>query len=122
MTNLTQTGNFPLYLTKPHFLEADPSLQSTVSGLDPDPVAHLTYVDVEPISGVTFDTHKRVQLNMGLSDLTFRGGLELEVEALLLLLDLPRKGRLHQCMVQEVDWRFLGGSLIHPVVWYAAPH
>jgi flagellar basal body-associated protein FliL len=34
-----------------------------VWGLNPDPNLHGTYIDVEPISGLTFSSRKRVQLN-----------------------------------------------------------
>ncbi len=41
----------PIYVTPPHFCQADPSLAEGVEGLHCDPEQHLTYLDVEPITG-----------------------------------------------------------------------
>lgn len=109
-------GGFPLYLSKPHFLDADPAVQAAVSGLHPSNASHLNYIDVEPITGVTFDTHKRVQLNVRLDDHHFPGRTREAVSAFLLLLNRKAGGGLLSCMRGKVDWRFPGGAIYMPMV------
>ncbi len=106
LTNLTLMGGFPLYLSKPHFLEADPSVQAAVEGLAPDPVAHLTFIDAEERSGVSFRTRKRAQLNFGLKRLEFPSVSRFAVQSLLALLDLELGEDVGQCMRRAVTWDF----------------
>ncbi len=49
-------ANVPLFVSKPHFLDADPDYLKNISGLHPDRAEHDSYVGVEPITGNT-DTH-----------------------------------------------------------------
>ena len=53
----------PVYLSKPHFLGADPSVSGAVSGMNPDSAKHDTYIDVEPITGITMNARARLQVN-----------------------------------------------------------
>ena len=61
----------PIFGSKPHFLDGDPSLRGNIEGLDPDPGAHRsqydTQVDVEPMTGVTIQVQKVLQLNIQLN-------------------------------------------------------
>ena len=103
--NLTHIGGFPLYLSKPHYLESDPYVQEMVLGLAPDPVDHLTFIDVEPRSGVTFRTHKRVQINAGLSDLSFPPLGRVAARAFIKGLGMPVSERAETCLREPVDWK-----------------
>lgn len=63
----------PIFLSKPHMLQADPQWSSKVllelengtviNGMQPDIGQHDTYVRVEQQSGVTMDARKRIQVN-----------------------------------------------------------
>jgi len=58
-------------LTKPHFLGADASAQATVTGLSPNANLHETYLQVDPITGITFSARKRLQVNAKLNPATW---------------------------------------------------
>lgn len=118
MTNLSHIAGFPLYLSKPHFLEADPAVQARVDGLSPDVDAHLTFIDVEPRSGVTFRTNKRVQMNAGLSTLRFPALSRVAVSSFLTLLGVKASDDEQRCMRQRVTWDFGRTPLLLPMVWY----
>lgn len=68
MANLTATGRPDFYVSKPHFMDAAPELINSITGI---PVgtkaAHDTYLNVEPISGVTMQAAKRLQLSVRLT-------------------------------------------------------
>ena len=53
----------PVYLSNAHFCETDPAVAETVSGLHCHPEKHITFIDVEPISGMTLRAAKRVQMS-----------------------------------------------------------
>lgn len=106
LTNLTLMGGFPLFLSKPHLLEADPYVQGMVEGLSPDPERHLTYIDAEEQSGVTFRTHKRVQLNAGLERLHFPGLSRFQASSLAMILKMDLSEEEGRCVRQEVTWDF----------------
>ena len=44
-------SNAPLFISKPHFLHADPGYLENVTGLHPNPAIHDSHLDVEPITG-----------------------------------------------------------------------
>lgn len=39
----------PVYLSNPHFYQADPQLLETVEGLSPNPAEHETYFKIQPV-------------------------------------------------------------------------
>ena len=43
--------NAPVFASKPHFLDADPSYLDHIMGLNPEASLHDSYLDVEPITG-----------------------------------------------------------------------
>ncbi|GAB5030246.1 lysosome membrane protein 2 [Nannochloropsis oceanica] len=106
LCNLTLMGGFPLYLSKPHLLEAEPLVQEAVEGLHPDPERHLTFIDAEERSGVTFRTHKRVQLNAGLERLHFPSLSRWQAGGLATMLKMTLNEREGRCMREEVTWDF----------------
>ncbi|XP_049616763.1 platelet glycoprotein 4 [Syngnathus scovelli] len=54
----------PIYISLPHFLHGTPSLHKAIKGLNPIEEHHKTYLDVEPITGITLGFAKRIQVNM----------------------------------------------------------
>ena len=81
------------------------SPQEMVTGLAPDPISHLTFIDVEPRSGVTFRTHKRVQINVGLSDLEFPPIGKATARAFIKGLGMPVSQRAETCLRDHVEWK-----------------
>lgn len=108
-------GGFPLFLSKPHLLDCDPALQSSVLGLSPSNDTHLNYIDLEPITGVTFDAHKRVQLNILLEDTSFPHRQRHAVSTFLMMLGQRPTRKLAQCLASPVDWK-VNGKLYLPMV------
>ena len=52
-----------MYLSNAHFCNTDPAVAETVSGLHCKPEKHVTYIDVEPQTGMTFRAAKRLQMS-----------------------------------------------------------
>ena len=53
----------PVFISQPHFLNADPYYLSLVqSGLSPDPTLHGTSFKVEPLSGIPTEVVARLFL------------------------------------------------------------
>lgn len=44
-------SNAPLFISKPHFLHADPGFRVNVTGLHPNPAIHDSHLNVEPLTG-----------------------------------------------------------------------
>lgn len=59
--------NAPIYMSMPHFLDADPYFNAQVDGLRPDPQRHEFFVDLEPRTGSPVVLSARVQLNVAIS-------------------------------------------------------
>jgi lysosome membrane protein 2 len=53
----------PVVMSRPHFLDADPTIQEMYNGLNPTFDLHTTYIGVEPTTGITMDAHSRIQAN-----------------------------------------------------------
>ncbi len=73
---------------------------------------------MEPRSGVTFRTHKRVQMNAGLSTLRFPALSRMAVSSFLSLLSLRASDDEQRCMRERVTWNFGPAPLLLPMVWY----
>jgi len=56
----------PVVTSCPHFYMADPTYVQAVEGMNPQPLIHQTYLDVEPMSGAVFRANKRLQMNIRL--------------------------------------------------------
>ncbi|GMH63395.1 hypothetical protein TL16_g03699 [Triparma laevis f. inornata] len=63
MENMSTAAGFPLFASKPHYLDADDEALLSVVGMNPDPKLHDTYVDYEPNTGVAMRAAKRLQIN-----------------------------------------------------------
>lgn len=59
--------NAPIYISMPHFLDADPYFASHVRGMSPDRDKHEFYLDLEPRTGSPVVLSARVQLNVAIS-------------------------------------------------------
>ncbi|KAJ8245326.1 hypothetical protein GJAV_G00269590 [Gymnothorax javanicus] len=57
-------GGRPVYISLPHFLHGSEFLTQEMIGLNPIEEEHMTYLDVEPITGITMRFAKRLQINM----------------------------------------------------------
>jgi len=57
-------GGLPLIGSQPHFYNADPAVQSTVSGLSPKKDDHETYVILEERTNILLHASKRVQVSV----------------------------------------------------------
>jgi lysosome membrane protein 2 len=66
--NATGVQGFPMYITKPHWLDADDLRRASGIPYPPaDRNLHDIYLDVEPLSGATMNAAKRLQLNIPMS-------------------------------------------------------
>ena len=54
----------PIFMSQPHFLNADKSLVDAVTGMAPDKARHDTYLNIDPITGFISDAAKRFQINI----------------------------------------------------------
>jgi hypothetical protein len=54
----------PIFVTKPHMLDAEPAISSSVNGLSPNRDLHDTVIDVEPTSGAVLHAAKRLEINV----------------------------------------------------------
>lgn len=48
--DLTKCLGAPMFVSMPHFLDCDPSIQKNVKGLTPDANEHGIEIDFEPVS------------------------------------------------------------------------
>ncbi|KAI8432028.1 hypothetical protein MSG28_004552 [Choristoneura fumiferana] len=79
LMDLTKCLGAPMFVSMPHFLDCDPSVQKNVKGLTPDANEHGIEIDFEPISGTPMEARQRIQFNMRL----------LKTDKLELFKDLP---------------------------------
>jgi len=63
LLNMTEAVNAPSFVSYPHFYLADPSLSEEIIGLSPtaDGDVHMTYLDIEPNTGMLARAHKVLQ-------------------------------------------------------------
>ncbi|KAB0400324.1 hypothetical protein E2I00_006104, partial [Balaenoptera physalus] len=54
----------PLFLSHPHFYNADPVLAEAVSGLHPNPEEHSLFLDVHPVTGIPMNCSVKLQLSL----------------------------------------------------------
>ncbi|XP_071441535.1 scavenger receptor class B member 1-like [Hetaerina americana] len=60
----------PVYLSFPHFYQADPKLLEAVEGLKPDQKKHETFFKIQPKLGVPLEAQVRVQMNLKVEKVT----------------------------------------------------
>lgn len=56
--------NIPTAVSRPHYLNADPSLIESIEGLKPDKEKHSSYVILQPTLGIPLYLHSRTQTNL----------------------------------------------------------
>ncbi|XP_077015685.1 scavenger receptor class B member 1 isoform X2 [Tamandua tetradactyla] len=56
--------NAPLFLSHPHFLNADPVLAEAVLGIRPDPEEHALFLDLHPVTGIPMNCSVKLQLSL----------------------------------------------------------
>ncbi|NXW40399.1 SCRB1 protein, partial [Nyctiprogne leucopyga] len=56
--------NAPMFLSHPHFYNADPSLVDAVEGLHPSKDQHALFLDVHPMTGIPMNCSIKLQLNL----------------------------------------------------------
>ncbi|CAH7245750.1 Scarb1 [Phodopus roborovskii] len=54
----------PLFLSHPHFYNADPVLSEAVLGLNPDPKEHSLFLDIHPVTGIPMNCSVKLQLSL----------------------------------------------------------
>ena len=59
----TQDPTVPVFGSKPHFLDGDPTLREKVAGLSPDRERHETVLHVDPLTGANVQFNIRLQIN-----------------------------------------------------------
>ena len=68
LENMSKVAGFPLFASKPHFLDGDISLIENIDGVTPERNLHETFVDYEINTGVAMRAAKRLQVNTLLED------------------------------------------------------
>lgn len=118
MQNLSRRAGFPLFLTKPHFFDADPVLLDGVIGLKPQAELHDTHVHVEPYTGMTLRAWKRMQLSMWIEDWDLPSLDEKLVAKLLSLFPkLKHLAGVVECISTPTKWTLPKEGLYVPVLW-----
>lgn len=126
MQNLTIVATTPFFISKPHFLDADPSLVAAVVGLSPNRAIHDTYIDLEPNTGALCRVHNRVQViyqmsNMNLPEVDPTTVLALDALCLGLtnLTNSSCDGLdvLTRCLGTPSNWRVYNDVLYLPYAW-----
>ncbi|XP_029025059.1 scavenger receptor class B member 1 isoform X3 [Betta splendens] len=56
--------NSPVFISQPHFFNADPVLLDYVEGLSPNESDHSTFIEIHPLTGVPLNVAVRLQLNL----------------------------------------------------------
>ncbi|XP_042365187.1 scavenger receptor class B member 1 isoform X2 [Plectropomus leopardus] len=56
--------NSPVFISHPHFFNADPVLLDFVQGLKPTEEEHGLFIDIHPLTGVPLNVSIRLQLNL----------------------------------------------------------
>uniref|UniRef100_A0A8D1PDT9 Scavenger receptor class B member 1 n=1 Tax=Sus scrofa TaxID=9823 RepID=A0A8D1PDT9_PIG len=56
--------NAPLFLSHPHFYNADPVLAEAVSGLHPNTEEHSLFLDIHPVTGIPMNCSVKLQLSL----------------------------------------------------------
>lgn len=131
--NLTICQNLPVFVSFPHFYLADSRYVSSVVGLSPNALAHDTYVDIEPQTGMLARAMKRIQVSYQLFDTHLPELSESTVDTANYLCGnlstlnqfLPVVPQCNvtipldfvECMNEPSTWYFDGGNVMIPMGW-----
>eukprot|EP00300_Choanocystis_sp_HF-7_P038730 c5599_g1_i2.p1 GENE.c5599_g1_i2~~c5599_g1_i2.p1 ORF type:complete len:490 (+),score=93.01 c5599_g1_i2:37-1506(+) len=120
LMNFTSVAGLPLFVSKPHFLDSDPGLVSSVRGLNPSELVHDTYIDVENFTAIALRAAKRIQFAAPIGNWDLRALKELDVDAAAKGLG---KCVEHDCLLDPPSkWKWNISSAFHdalylPFVW-----
>ncbi|XP_078082226.1 scavenger receptor class B member 1-like [Mustelus asterias] len=56
--------NAQIFISHPHFYNADPVLQKAINGLHPNEKNHALFIDIHPLSGIPLNVSIKLQLNL----------------------------------------------------------
>jgi hypothetical protein len=125
LSNITTAAGLPMFLSKPHFLDGAYSLYNDVDGLKPDRQIHDTFIDIEPITGVLFRAHKRLQVATYVASYNLPAiSLTLLERALIQIFinQNPNLNGTHQadfeaCVEEPTSWNISNGGVYMPYTW-----
>jgi hypothetical protein len=127
--NLTQVATLPLFISKPHFLDADPWYVSSLVGMQPNREIHDTHLEVEPNTGALFRVRNRCQTNYQLNSYHLPS-VTVEtlgaVEGLCAALHNDSLSNatcdgldiVMQCLASPSDWNVYNDQVYVPYAWY----
>lgn len=64
LVDVSKCTSTPIVHSNPHFLNASPVLQNHINGLQPDPLKHKSYIDIDPETNVVLNYKLSIQLNV----------------------------------------------------------
>ena len=125
MENLTAVGGLPLFVSKPHFLDADPILSGSVVGLTPTREAHDTFLDIEPNTGMLARAHKRLQVVYRMDNMNLP---EIHPETVVAVAELCNATNspniscanltaVFGCLAIPTNWKFYNDAVYMPYAW-----
>jgi hypothetical protein len=125
MQNLTTVATLPLFISKPHFLDADPVLAGSLKGLSPTKEIHDTYIDIEPNTGALCRIHNRVQVNYQVNNFNLpevEPELTIAVDALCAGLAENNEtcdglDTITQCLAIPSNWKMHNDRVYIPYAW-----
>ena len=127
--NLTQVATLPLFISKPHFLDADPWYVQSVVGMQPNREIHDVHFELEPNTGALFRVRNRCQTNYQLNNYHLPK-ISMEtyaaVEGLCFALENDTASNntcdgldtLMQCLAVPSDWKVYNDQVYVPYAWW----
>lgn len=129
--NLTQVATLPLFISKPHFLDADPWYVASLVGMQPNRAIHDVYADVEPNTGALFRVRNRCQTNYQLNSYHLPRVTSETLRAVEGLCSALHNDSLSlsnatcagldtmmQCLAVPSDWKVYNDRVYVPYAWY----
>ncbi|XP_060105217.1 scavenger receptor class B member 1 [Heteronotia binoei] len=93
--------NVPLFLSQPHFLNADPELLETVDGLHPSEEKHGLFVEMHPMTGVPLNVSVKLQLSLFIKRVPFISQTGRIKQVVLPLLWFEERGVIQDDLLNE---------------------
>ncbi|EDO34698.1 predicted protein, partial [Nematostella vectensis] len=113
LLNLTrcQPQNPPVAVSPPHFYQSNSSLVKAVRGMHPVKSEHATFIDIEPITGITMQANKRIQINVALEPRRKAGSMRCSHKAKVHPKSLPHQSAL----ISEADAKTFRDKVYGPI-------
>jgi len=64
LLDLQGSYGVPIIMSTPHFLDAHEDLPKAIDGVQPDREKHITFLNIEPTTGMSLQAHKRIQVSV----------------------------------------------------------